>query len=165
MSNRPQPQVLTFADADTLVTAAADALVGEIAGAVAARGVAHVVLTGGGAGINLARRLRGRREQPVERRHAVDLGGRHVEARSDLVHRAAADPPDTVVQRVEHREQQVALRAGLVTAAHDGRVGGRRRRAEHGIDRGRLLGGGDVGAELDVHVRSDPACRSGRRRP
>ncbi|BBZ67001.1 6-phosphogluconolactonase [Mycolicibacterium insubricum] len=60
MSNRPQPQVLTFADADTLVTAAADALVGEIAGAVAARGVAHVVLTGGGAGINLARRLRDR---------------------------------------------------------------------------------------------------------
>ncbi len=60
MSNRPQPQVLTFGDVDALVTAAADALVAEIGGAVAARGAAHIVLTGGGAGINLLRRLRDR---------------------------------------------------------------------------------------------------------
>lgn len=60
MSNRPQPQALVFADVDALVAAAADDLVAAVADAVAARGVAHVVLTGGGAGIALLRRLRDR---------------------------------------------------------------------------------------------------------
>jgi len=46
-----------YADADALVAAAGDRLVGAITGAVDARGVAYIVLTGGGTGVKLLRHV------------------------------------------------------------------------------------------------------------
>jgi 6-phosphogluconolactonase len=46
-----------YADADALVAAAGDRLVAAIDAAVASRGVAHIVLTGGGTGIKLLKHL------------------------------------------------------------------------------------------------------------
>ncbi|BBY97156.1 6-phosphogluconolactonase [Mycolicibacterium fallax] len=51
------PEVVTFADPDALVAAAGDRLVAAINDAVAARGAAHIVLTGGGTGIRLLERV------------------------------------------------------------------------------------------------------------
>lgn len=51
--------VETYSDAGALATAAGDRLAGAIAAAIAARGRAEVVLTGGGGGIALLRVLRG----------------------------------------------------------------------------------------------------------
>ena len=47
----------SYADADALVAAAGDRLVGAITAAVDARGVAYIVLTGGGTGVKLLRHL------------------------------------------------------------------------------------------------------------
>ena len=47
----------TYADADTLVAAAGDRLVIAIVAAVATRGVAHIVLTGGGTGVKLLKHV------------------------------------------------------------------------------------------------------------
>jgi 6-phosphogluconolactonase len=46
-----------YADADALVAAAGERLVGAITGAIDARGVAYVVLTGGGTGVKLLKHL------------------------------------------------------------------------------------------------------------
>ncbi len=46
-----------YADADALVLAAGDRLVAAIVGAVASRGVAHIVLTGGGTGVKLLKHV------------------------------------------------------------------------------------------------------------
>ena len=46
-----------YPDADALVTAAGERLVGVITGAIDARGVAYVVLTGGGTGVKLLKHL------------------------------------------------------------------------------------------------------------
>lgn len=46
-----------YSDADELVAAAGDRLVGAITAAVAAREVAHIVLTGGGTGVKLLKRV------------------------------------------------------------------------------------------------------------
>jgi 6-phosphogluconolactonase len=46
-----------YADADALVAAAGDRLVGAITGAIHARGVAHIVLTGGGTGVKLLKHV------------------------------------------------------------------------------------------------------------
>jgi 6-phosphogluconolactonase len=51
----------TYPDTDALVTAAGDRLAGAIATAVEARGRALIVITGGGTGIGLLKRLRGQR--------------------------------------------------------------------------------------------------------
>lgn len=50
--------VLTYPDTDTLVAAAGDRLAQGISAAIAARGRALIVLTGGGTGIGLLKRLR-----------------------------------------------------------------------------------------------------------
>jgi 6-phosphogluconolactonase len=47
----------TYTDADALVAAAGERLVGAITGAIDARGVAYVVLTGGGTGVKLLKHL------------------------------------------------------------------------------------------------------------
>ena len=52
----PKPEVAKYADADALVTAVGDRLIGAITSAIDARGVAYVVLTGGGTGVNRYRR-------------------------------------------------------------------------------------------------------------
>jgi 6-phosphogluconolactonase len=46
-----------YSDADELVAAAGDRLVGAVTAAIDARGVAHVVLTGGGTGVKLLKRV------------------------------------------------------------------------------------------------------------
>src|SRR5690242_17369032 len=46
-----------YADADALVAAAGDRLIAAITAAVSAREVAHVVLTGGGTGVKLLKRV------------------------------------------------------------------------------------------------------------
>jgi 6-phosphogluconolactonase len=46
-----------YPDADALVTAAGERLVGAITTAIDARGVAHIVLTGGGTGVKLLKHL------------------------------------------------------------------------------------------------------------
>lgn len=51
------PTVETFTDTDALVSAAGDRLATAIASAIEARGVAWIVLTGGGTGIALLKRL------------------------------------------------------------------------------------------------------------
>ena len=51
------PTVETFSDTDTLVNAAGDRLATAIAAAIEARGTAWIVLTGGGTGIALLKRL------------------------------------------------------------------------------------------------------------
>jgi len=55
--------VETYPDTDALVAAAGDRLAGAIADAIDARGRALIVLTGGGTGIGMLRRLR---DHPVE---------------------------------------------------------------------------------------------------
>jgi 6-phosphogluconolactonase len=52
-----------YPDADALVAAAGDRLVGAIDAAVAARGQAQIVLTGGGTGIGLLKRVRERADE------------------------------------------------------------------------------------------------------
>ena len=49
--------VQTYPDTDALVAAAGDRLAGAIAAAIAARGSAWIVLTGGGTGIGLLSRV------------------------------------------------------------------------------------------------------------
>lgn len=53
----PQTTVHTYPDSATLVAAAGDRLVGAIGAALAARGRARIVLTGGGTGIGLLRQV------------------------------------------------------------------------------------------------------------
>jgi len=53
----PKPEVATYADADALVTAVGDRLIGAITSAIDARGVAYVVLTGGGTGVKLLKHV------------------------------------------------------------------------------------------------------------
>ncbi|KWX66456.1 6-phosphogluconolactonase [Mycobacterium sp. NAZ190054] len=50
-------KIETYSDTAALVTAAGDRLVDAVTAAITARGVAHVVLTGGGTGIGLLRRV------------------------------------------------------------------------------------------------------------
>lgn len=57
------PTIETYSDTDALVAAAGDRLVDAITSAITARGVAHVVLTGGGTGIGLLKRVGGRSDE------------------------------------------------------------------------------------------------------
>jgi 6-phosphogluconolactonase len=59
------PIIETYSDTEALVTAAGDRLVGAIADAIAERGQAAVVLTGGGTGIGLLKRV-GERSDEVD---------------------------------------------------------------------------------------------------
>ena len=106
----------------------------ERLGARAAAG--HVV-----ADVDHARRALLGREERVERRHAVDVGRRHGEPLGDVVQPSRADPPGALVQRVQRRQQHVALRAGGMAAVGGvpvvDRVGARprrQRRTQEGVD-------------------------------
>ncbi|MGD9621347.1 MAG: 6-phosphogluconolactonase [Mycolicibacterium sp.] len=57
------PIIETYSDTTALVTAAGDRLVGAIADAIAERGQATIVLTGGGTGIGLLKRVGERRNE------------------------------------------------------------------------------------------------------
>ena len=56
------------------------------------------------------------REERVEGRDAVGVGGRHGQPPADVVERAGADPADPLLQRPERGQQQVPPRAGRVAA-------------------------------------------------
>lgn len=71
MSELPEPTVARYPDADALVAAAGDRLVSAITEAVTERGVAHIVLTGGGTGVKLLKRV-------GERGAAVDWSKVHL---------------------------------------------------------------------------------------
>ncbi len=58
MALRPGISVETYADTDTMVAGVADLLAQAISAAIAARGVASIVLTGGGTGTELLKLLR-----------------------------------------------------------------------------------------------------------
>ena len=60
-----KPIIETYSDSAELVAAAGDRLVGAITEAIAARGVAAIVLTGGGTGIALLRRV-GERSDEID---------------------------------------------------------------------------------------------------
>ncbi|CAN3128818.1 6-phosphogluconolactonase [Mycobacterium sp. smrl_JER01] len=59
------PTIETYSDTSELVTAAGDRLVQTITDAIGNRGVAHVVLTGGGTGVGLLRRV-GERSDEID---------------------------------------------------------------------------------------------------
>ena len=107
-----------------------------------------------------ARRRGLRRQHHVERRDAIDLGGRNHQALRDVRERRRADVPDAILHGPQHGQQQVPILAGLVAAFGDAGVGervaltavpARERRAEEQIH-GLLLdlSGSNV-EELDVH--------------
>ena len=108
------------------------------------------------------RRSRGRGEQGVERGDAVGLGRRDGQALADVVERGRADPADPRLDRVECRQQLgptrpdrvaaargVPVRAGVARPADPARLG----RAEHGIHRGALGGGGERADDVQIHQR------------
>ena len=70
------PTVETFSDTDTLVNAAGDRLATAITAAIDARGIAWIVLTGGGTGIALLKRLG---THPVDWSRAHLFWGDHVD--------------------------------------------------------------------------------------
>ena len=116
------------------------------------------------------RRSRRRREERVERRHAVGLGGRHGQALADVVQARLADPADPGLERVERREQRGPrrLRASWPPRATWPSVrvsrappdqpesGG----AEDGVHGG-TLGGRRQGTD-DVQIHRDPSVAPGR---
>lgn len=67
----PEYVIEKYADADELVASAGDRLVTAITGAIEARGVAHIVLTGGGTGVKLLKRV-------GERGDAIDWSRVHL---------------------------------------------------------------------------------------
>src|SRR5205085_10591707 len=70
------------------------------------------------ADVDDARRARLEREHVVEARDAVRLRRRHAQATADVRERAFADPADAPLHRAQRRQEQVALVARLVAAAH-----------------------------------------------
>ena len=61
-------------------------------------------------------------EHRVERRHAVGVGGRDGQPLGYVVETAPADPPHAALERVQGRQQEVALVARLTTSAYDPEV-------------------------------------------
>jgi hypothetical protein len=101
-------------------------------------------------------------EEGVEGGDAVGLGRRDGEAPADVAE-AGLDPADPRLERVEGRQQQVALCAGGVSASGDPPVDcdlartaipTGRRRSEHGIDRGPFGRGCERPDDVQVHARS-----------
>ena len=130
------------------------------AGAPAGQVVAHV---------EYPRRALLHREQGVEGRDAVDVGGGNGQPLRDVVERARTDPTGLLVQRVQGGEELVALGAGGVAAVGGVAVldpirtgPGRDRGTEERVDRGALVGGWFGVEEAEIHAISEtysPASR------
>ena len=79
------------------------------------------------------------RQQRVERGHAVGLGRRHGQPAADVAQRGLADVADAVLQRVQRRQQQVAMLARGMAAVGDvaleGRLARRRRARSSAVRR------------------------------
>lgn len=110
--------VQIYPDTDALVAAAGDQLVVAIAAAIAARGQALIVLTGGGTGIGLLRRVR-------EQADRIDWGRVQVFFGDDRFVPADDDDERNVKQAREALLDHVGIPAGNVhaMAASDGEFG------------------------------------------
>lgn len=117
MSELPEPTIARYPDADTLVAAAGDRLVAAITEAIAARGVAHIVLTGGGTGVKLLKRV-------GERGAAIDWSKVHLYWGDDR-YVPADDPDRNDLQAREALLDHVNIPAANVHAmpASDGEYG------------------------------------------
>jgi hypothetical protein len=103
-------------------------------------------------------------EEVIERDDAPGFGRRHGQATADVVERAAADPPDSVLNGMEREEQQIAtilhvaqsaprnsrLEAGLTYTTNPSRV----RWTEEPIDGAALLAGRLSPDDVQIHGRS-----------
>jgi len=135
-----------YADADALVTAAGDRLVSAINGAIAARGVAYIVLTGGGTGIKLLKHVGG---------HPIDWAKVHLFWGDDRF--VPADDADrNIKQAREALLDSVAIPAANVhaMAASDGEFGDDIDAAAAAYERELALvaGNGSPTPEFDVHL-------------
>lgn len=138
--------VETHPDTDALVAAAGDRLAAVIAAAVEARGVAHIVLTGGGTGIGLLRRLSG---------HSVDWANVHVFFGDDRF------VPHDDDERNEKQAREALLAHVDIPAANihpmaasDGEFGADLEAAARGYERelAAVAGSGSPTPEFDVHL-------------
>ena len=111
-------------------------------------------------------------EHRVEGRDAVRLGRRHREPLTDVVETPAADPPDTRLEGVQRREQQVSLFAGIPAATHDAEIRRAPNLATHPAALGRTqqrVDGGALGIrwcgvhQMEIHAA--PLTRRPRRSP
>lgn len=135
-----------YADADALVTAAGDRLVSAINDAIAARGVAYIVLTGGGTGIKLLKHVGG---------HPIDWAKVHLFWGDDRF--VPADDADrNIKQAREALLDSIAIPPANVhaMAASDGEFGDDIDAAAAAYERELTLvaGNGSPTPEFDVHL-------------
>ena len=104
-------------------------------------------------------RARLEREEGVEARDAVCLGGGNRQTAADVTEARLADPADPRLQLVQNRQQQVALAPRRVPATGRVTVGPacgadprRARRAEHGVHSVTLCRGGLVCCQPEIHA-------------
>ena len=105
-----------------------------------------------GADVQHVRRAFLEREQRVERRDAVGLGGRHVEPARRVAERALAHPADATLRCAKRGEEQVPSRA---IGARDAAVV-RARFAHDHVDRLALRVAGLGAEQAEVHARPPP---------
>src|ERR1700733_2071259 len=148
-------------------------MVGSLGSDLLGQRVDQLLRAGAAAGevvadVQHAGRTRLHREQRVEGRHAVDVGGGDGQPLRDVVERAGADPTPLLVQRVKGGEELGTLGPGGVTPVRGVPVldavssrPGRHGRTEERVD-GRALVGGRLGVEeAEIHsvLRYSPAVR------
>ncbi|WP_020100586.1 6-phosphogluconolactonase [Mycobacterium sp. 360MFTsu5.1] len=135
-----------YSDADALVTAVGDRLVTAINGAIEARGVAYIVLTGGGTGIKLLKHVGG---------HPIDWAKVHLFWGDDRF--VSADDADrNSKQAREALLNSVAIPAENVhaMAASDGEFGDDidAAAAAYARELAEVAGNGSPTPEFDVHL-------------
>jgi len=135
-----------YSDSDALVTAVGDRLVAAINSAIAARGVAYIVLTGGGTGIKLLKHVGG---------HPIDWAKVHLFWGDDR-YVPADDADRNIKQAREALLNSVAIPADNVhaMAASDGEFGPDIDAAAAAYERELALvaGNGSPTPEFDVHL-------------
>ncbi|MEZ0049745.1 6-phosphogluconolactonase [Mycobacterium sp. MAA66] len=135
----------TYADADALVTAAGDRLVSAIDSAVAERGVAYIVLTGGGTGIKLLKHVGG---------HPIDWSKVHLFWGDDRFV-PADDAERNIKQAREALLDSIDIPAGNIhaMAASDGEFGDDIDAATAAYERElTVVGNGAPTPQFDVHL-------------
>jgi len=141
----PERIIEKYADADALVTAVGDRLVGAIGTAIADRGVAHIVLTGGGTGIKLLKHVGG---------HPIDWYKVHLFWGDDRFV-PADDAERNIKQAREALLDSIDIPAANVhaMAASDGEFGDDIHAAAAAYERElAALGNGSPTPEFDVHL-------------
>ncbi len=125
----------------------------------AGKAAGHVV-----AHVDDRRRPRHGGEQRVERGHPVGIRGRDRQPTAGVVERGLADPADPILDRVQHRQQEITPRSGLVAPARrppvdidvaHAPVPATESRADlgvkEGVDRRALLWRGDGTNDVEIH--------------